>query len=234
MQHIDFLLSFLIYLITGINIIETYSQFYEDRNLEFIIKSVFGKDPNNEKGFYIDIGCNKPITYNNTYYFYLRGWKGINIDGNLFLINKFKKIRNRDINIHSLISDEEKEVIFHISKVDELSSMEDSFIRSHNESYRKEDQIKMKTKLLTKVLDEHIKDKIEIDFMSIDVEGHDLNVLMSLDFKQYKIKCIIVEMRGFSLENKNNEIYSFLSTKGYILHSFSAINGYFILKESIN
>ena len=59
------------------------------------------------KGFYIDIGCNHPIKFNNTYTLYKRVWRGINIDLDKTSIKEFNKLRKEDCNIQALVSSEE-------------------------------------------------------------------------------------------------------------------------------
>lgn len=61
--------------------ISSYSQFGEDR----IIEAFFGTQG---KGIYVDIGCNHPISYSNTWKLYLRGWNGVCVDPNPYLIKK--------------------------------------------------------------------------------------------------------------------------------------------------
>ena len=54
---------------------------------------------NKKNGFYIDIGAHHPIRFSNTYLFYKKGWRGINIDAMPGSMDLFNKIRSRDINI---------------------------------------------------------------------------------------------------------------------------------------
>ena len=68
------------------------SQFSEDLIIDIILKNAKRK-----KGVFIDVGCNHPIEYNNTYLFYLRGRKCINIDGNIDLISLYDRFRSKDI-----------------------------------------------------------------------------------------------------------------------------------------
>ena len=84
----------------------SYSQCGED----MILKILFGK--NKRKGFYVDVGCNNPIQNNNTFKLYLKGWKGINIDGNQSLIDKCKRLRKRDLCLNEIVSSEIREIIF--------------------------------------------------------------------------------------------------------------------------
>ena len=74
---------------------------YSLSNVDLIINRIFSKI---NKGIYIDIGCNHPIKYNNTFLLYKRGWKGINIDLDDKSIDQFKKLRNKDTNIKTLVT----------------------------------------------------------------------------------------------------------------------------------
>ena len=86
---------------------------YSISNVDLIIDRMFSKLDN---GIYIDVGCNHPIKFNNTYLLYKRGWRGINIDLDSKSIEEFKKFRPKDYNIQKIVSndDEEKEIfIYH-------------------------------------------------------------------------------------------------------------------------
>ena len=66
------------------------------------------------------------------------------------------------------------------------------------------------------------------DLLCVDVEGHDLEVLDSLDFNRYRPRIICVEIHGFTLDRPNESgVYTFLVGKGYELIGYLAWNGYF-------
>jgi hypothetical protein len=69
-----------------------YSQTGEDAILAHLL---FGHD----SGFYVDVGAFHPTKYSNTYYFYQRGWTGINIEPTPGQTDLFRKLRPRDINL---------------------------------------------------------------------------------------------------------------------------------------
>ena len=69
---------------------------YAISNVDLIIDRIFA---NKKKGVYIDVGCNHPIKYNNTYLLYKRGWNGINIDLDKLSIKEFNKFRKKDYNV---------------------------------------------------------------------------------------------------------------------------------------
>jgi len=74
---------------------------YSISNVDLIIDRMFSKI---NSGVYIDIGCNHPIKFNNTYLLHKRGWSGINIDLDKKSINEFNKLRPKDYNIQAVVS----------------------------------------------------------------------------------------------------------------------------------
>ena len=83
--------------------LKSYSQEGED----IILARIFGKQQN---GFYVDVGAHHPYRFSNTYFFYKRGWKGINIDAMPGSMKIFNKYRPRDKNIEAGISDTKKKI----------------------------------------------------------------------------------------------------------------------------
>ena len=79
---------------------------YSISNVDLIIDRLFSKK---QKGIYIDIGCNHPIKFNNTYLLYKRGWNGINVDLDQSSIDEFNKLRKDDYNLVALVSLKEDE-----------------------------------------------------------------------------------------------------------------------------
>ena len=79
----------------------------------------------------------------------------------------------------------------------------------------------IKAKTLTSILDKTKYKRKEIDFLNIDTEGNDLDVLRGLDFKKYKPKLICVELIDHFKPNqkkiKKHGIYEFLTNKKYQL-----------------
>ena len=160
---------------------------------KYIIKLFDG----NFKGKFLDIGCYHPTRHNNTYEMYKKGWSGINIDLNPLTIELFDFMRPKDVNINIGISDNdsEKELYF-IDELDTQNTIDKNqleFLKKHHNI--KQDQIivkKIKTKNLETILNEY--QFYNIDFMNLDIEGHELQVLKTLDFKKIKIKYLCVEM----------------------------------------
>ena len=87
--------------------LKSYSQEGED----MILRRLF---ENQTKGFYVDVGAHHPIRFSNTYFFYKKGWRGINIDAMPGSMKLFNKIRPRDINIEKAISDKKEVLTYYV------------------------------------------------------------------------------------------------------------------------
>ena len=201
------------------------------RNFKFFFNSSqFGEDKKiiklfNKRGIYLDIGCFHPIRHNNTYLMYKLGWSGINIDLNPLSIKLFNVARPRDINICAAVSDKKKvkNLYFH----HELSPL-NTITREHTLLYTeifglKNLKIKkIKTKTLKELLRKYNIKKI--DFLNIDVEGHELEVLKTLNFNHFNIKVICIEIITITkkIKKRRNEIVKFFKKKNYTLKFKSA------------
>ncbi|NCC71041.1 FkbM family methyltransferase [bacterium] len=199
---------------------KSYSQFGEDMVLNsFIIEE------NIQKGFFIDIGAYHPKKYSNTYFFYKKGWSGINIDANPGSMRKFNKHRKRDINIEVAIDNTEKEkeiFLYEDGAYNTLSKNRVNILK--NEEIKIKEIKKIKTQKLTNILDKYLSNNQLIDFMSIDVEGLDLEILKSNDWNKYKPKFILIELHFNNVkEIFNNNVYKFLIEKNYKLISIIRI-----------
>ncbi len=191
---------------------KSYSQEGEDMILQRIF---YPRD----EGFYIDVGAHHPKRFSNTYLFYKRGWSGINIDAMPGSMTLFKKIRPRDLNIEIAIAKDEKEIDFFI--FDESPALntcdeEVGLSRSGDQTVRRQ---KVLTKTLKQVLVEYLPEDTKISFLSIDVEGLDLEVLQSNDWQIFRPEYILVESLNFKSlsEIKDNEICEFLKCQKYTL-----------------
>jgi FkbM family methyltransferase len=189
--------------------------FFGQEGEDLILNRFFGYK---NEGFYIDIGAHHPFRFSNTYIFYKRGWRGINIEANPLSIDAFKKHRPNDINLNFGISDKEEELIYYSYNEPALNTFsEQTLERRHiHKQYKIVSTKKIKLYPLAQILNEYIASGQAIDFMSIDVEGFDLKVLESNNWEKYRPKVIVVESFIADLENiKDCPIYQLLSKNNY-------------------
>ena len=178
---------------------------YSISNVDLIIDRMFSKINN---GIFIDLGCNHPIKFNNTYLLYKRGWRGINIDLDKKSIDEFNQIRNEDHNVQSLISatkGQEKEIFFYHTR-SAINTVSDELI-----SYRKTDKekvqiIKQKTDTLENIIDQSPYKNKKINLLSIDIENHEYEALKNFSFERYPFDVIVIEIHD--LNQKSLEIYN--------------------------
>ena len=171
-------------------------------------------------GFYVDVGAYHPLELSNTYLLYKRGWNGINIDINSLSIDYFDYLRPDDININIAASNKNttKTIYYQKSKspLNTLNPRQAKKIFLNN--FKKK---KIKTKTLTYIIDKTKFIGKKIDFLNIDAEGNDFEILKSLNFIKYKPKLICIELIDHFNPNKKiikkNKIYKFLIKKKYKL-----------------
>jgi FkbM family methyltransferase len=195
----------------------SYAENGEDRIIEFYVDR-------NRAGFYVDIGCHHPFRRSNTFNLYLRGWRGVVVDGNPELIALFKRYRPRDVAICAVVSDKEGPVTFTLAKDPLSSSVSSKWIR---ESGIKE-RVTMKAVTLQTIM-ERSAVPCNFDLLSIDAEGHDYEVLTSFNIDAFRPRIIVIEMHGFMpANNATNAICRYLEQKNYQLRSYSPLNGIFL------
>ena len=205
---------------------ESYSQEGEDR----ILKRIFNK---NQQGFFVDVGAHHPKRFSNTYFFYKRGWRGINIDAMPGSMELFNRHRPDDINIEVPISSSEQELDYFIFNDKALNgfSKDLSEERANKYNYKIEKVIKLKTKTLNNILIE-TNVPTEFEFLTIDVEGLDHEVLLSFKIDHFKPKVILIELIGQTFEElQQNDSYKYLLNHNYILLAKTVNTCFFINNE---
>ena len=215
--------------IESINHKKSYSQCGEDLIVKFIFDSLSIAKPS-----YIDIGAHDPFLISNTALFNELGSRGINIDPDDNLLEKFKAVRSEDINLNIGVGPEKSKMELYIMSEKALNT----FSKKEAENCVKEGLEIIDTKsvdILT--LDEIIikyNNGIFPDFLSLDAEGFDFDILKSINFNQYYPKVICVETISFSKTGKgvkNQELIDFLLSKEYLLYADTHINSIFMHKE---
>ena len=152
-------------------------------------------------GRYVDVGAHHPFRFSNTYWAYLRGWSGINIDATPGFETKFQRWRSRDVNVNAFISSSEGKVAFTTypdralntgvaQRVSTLSAVE-GIVGS---------VVEVQSLRLETVLRKFLPDGAQLDLLSIDVEGNELEVLKSNDWNRFAPRVVVVEVLGFTLD----------------------------------
>jgi FkbM family methyltransferase len=208
-----------------VNSVVTYAQ-----NREDIILSAFF--PNIENGFYVDIGAFHPELDSVTKYFYDRGWRGINVEPNKKLHNGFSLTRSRDINLNIGVSNKKGQLEFREYVDGEgLSTFSKDIKDYHSERVSKEpvgryvDSV-VDVERLDSILSEHLPDGVAINFLKVDVEGYEREVLESNNWKKYRPEVLCIEANHIT-----EDWHDLLEGADYDLVFSDGLNEYFIDKH---
>jgi hypothetical protein len=186
---------------------------YSLNAVDLIVDYIF---KNKNDGFYLDVGSQHPISNNNTYLLFKRGWSGINIDLDQKNIELFNTARPNDINLNLAISSSvtEKKLYFYHDKspINTLDKVVSDFQKATVKEIKT-----IKTTTLDITL-QNLKFKNKIDYMNLDVEGHEMNILKAFDLSLYKPSIISVEFLDLDmkyLELKNNDLQRLVNSDLY-------------------
>ena len=175
---------------------------YSISNVDLIIDRMFAKLDN---GIYIDVGCNHPIKYNNTYLLYKRGWKGINIDLDIKSIKEFKKFRPNDYNVNRVVSNDEKiKEIYYYHERSAINTLSKDLVDFRTNKPQK--ILKEQTSTLNKIIEDSPFKNEKINLISIDIENHEYEALVNFNFNKYKIDVIVTECTDIT--QKKLEVYN--------------------------
>ena len=190
-----------------------FGEFGEDIFINRVLKNI-------NKGKYVDVGCYHPYKGSLTYKLYDRGWNGINIDISKTSIDLFNISRKKDINLNLAISNFDGETYYY----------ENSPINQQNSLIQMND-LQKKIKIQCFTLDTVLKNKDleEFDFLNIDVEGNELEVLKGLNLKKFKPKLITIENNDLTInEYLESEVCKILIKSDYTLVNKIGVTNFFM------
>ena len=210
---------------------KSYSQTGEDVIADFIFRAVRIK-----KISYLDIGAHDPARGSNTYYFYKKGCRGVNIEPNPFLFKRLASKRRRDINLNAGVAAKEGVLDFYFlaSGIKDADTL-NTFSKKTAERYESYGNKKVKEVLKIKVLNinnimrEYFNPKP--NFVSLDVEGMEVEILESFDFLNFQPEVFCIETIVYAEDNsefKETKIIDFMKSKGYMVFADTYINTIFV------
>ena len=158
---------------------------YSQNGEDIILAALFAKKKN---GFYVDVGAHHPERYSNTYLLHKKGWWGINIDPDPDAIRLFQKRRPRDRNLCVGISRERGEKPFFVFDDPAVNTFSFAMAKAWQDgkNIALRTTVSVKTMPLREVLAGAVLVGTHIDFLNVDAEGLDLEVLESNDWECFR------------------------------------------------
>ncbi len=193
--------------------IRSYSQEGED----LVLRRLF---EDQHTGFFVDVGAHHPRRFSNTYLFYLAGWRGINVEPNPDLTPLFARERPRDVTLELGVSDVPGVMTYYRFNEGALNTFDPEVARERDglRGYRIVGTSQLRVVRLDQILAEHLPPHTDIDFLSVDVEGHDVQVLRSNDWQQFRPRVVLAEALGSSLADASSSpVHALLERAGYEL-----------------
>lgn len=202
----------------------SYTISYAQNREDLIIAGFLGLK---SKGFYVDVGANHPLNDSVTKIFYDHKWSGINIEPIRAHYKDLQKRRPRDINLNIGVASKSGSLTLREYAGTGLSTFSEAMKQEHEaqpeSTTRKFHDYEVPVKELKDIFADY---KVEqIDFMKVDVEGYEYDVLVSNDWDKYRPKLICIEANHIEKDWR-----PLLKKHNYMLEFFDGLNEYYVDK----
>ena len=202
----------------------SYAQNFED----VILARVFKGQP---LGFYIDVGVWQPTLHSVTRHFYDLGWSGVNIEALPSNLEAIRAARPRDININAAASTHPGPLVFHEVRQTGLSTSRLDYATMHATAGFDVRDVEVQTVTLKAVCDEYAQGRV-IDFLKIDVEGAEADVVASADWERYRPRIVLIEATvPLSPEVSYLDWEAAVLGAGYLFCYFDGLNRWYARAE---
>jgi len=203
----------------------SYSQSGEDMILWFLLNHLGIELPT-----YVDVGAHHPERLSNTALFYLLGSRGMNIEADPRLYEAFPRARPRDVNLNLGIGAEPGTLTFHRMSDPSLNTFSpveaEKLTREHGIAVL--EVLSVRVERLSSIL---ARENLRPDFLSIDTEGLDFEVLQTFDFDWHRPAAICIESISFALDGsgrKDERIRAYLAERDYSVYADTYVNTIFV------
>jgi FkbM family methyltransferase len=205
-----------------------YAQHGEDRRLAELLAQT-------RRGFYIDVGAWEPVQDSVTKHFYDRGWRGINVEPNPAYHAMLVQSRPRDVNLCIALGDVQEQRTLTLVGSTGLSTFEAEFVEpaerwiaANRPEPAKISQISVTVTTLADVCREYVPAGTTIDFLKIDVEGWEEQVLRGGDWQTYRPQILVIEAVAPLSDVPAWETWDgFVCAQGYAFIAFDGLNRWY-------
>lgn len=203
----------------------SYAQNAED----VLLRRIFGEQ---SAGLYVDVGAYDPVSCSITKHFYDRGWRGVNVEPAPTSYARIAEARPRDTNVNVGISNRSGELRFFEFPREHagLNTFAEEEAKKHRAAgYTYIERI-VQVITLRELCERHVQGPI--DFMSIDVEGHEREVIEGGDFRRFRPRALVVEATQPKTTITTHQRWEpLLLEAGYVYATFDGLNRYYLREE---
>lgn len=185
------------------------------------------------EGFYVDIGGGHPVYDNVSFAFYLAGWRGIVAEPNPALAALSRAVRRRDHLHEGLCGAQPGEATLYLQR--EFHGLSTT-VAEHAETAARQvgraaEAVTLPMTTLAALCDSHAPASFE--FLKVDVEGAEADVLRGADFTRFRPKVIVIEaIKPISLKPAWDEWEPLLGRHGYAYVWDDELNRYYVAEEA--
>lgn len=198
----------------------SYAQFAEDVTL----RRFFGDQSD---GFYIDVGAHQPAYDSVTAHFYFSGWSGVNIEPLYELHSRLLEERPRDINLNTALSDRVGKMVLIVNhRAKGLSTVTEEIASQYALKNHPLERREVPSTTLNAIFEEHAFGRV-VDFLKIDVEGHEFEVLKDFDFQRWRPQALVIEATNNAPERWEPLVLG----AGYLRTGADRANRFFVREE---
>lgn len=201
---------------------------YAQNREDVLLHRVF---PDRKTGFYIDVGAHDPEDCSVTKHFYDKGWHGINIEPLSEMFRRLCAARGCDINLNCGLSNREGILtLYESSRELGLSTFSSTQMETHRKAGFEFVERQCPVTTLANVCERYVRG--EIDFISIDVEAHEREVIEGGDWKRWRPRVIVIEATKPYTNIPIHDLWEpLLLAEDYLFATFDGINRYYVRAE---
>lgn len=205
-------------------------KFFGQLGEDFVVYKFFD---GNKSGFYVDVGASDGKRFSNSILFERLGWQGICVEAHPFYYSYCVKNRpNAKVYNCAVSNSNKKELTFHASKHGALSCLDPSVANNYKVAFKSFDgyvkKFPVRIESINSLLTKNKVDKV--DYLTIDIEGTEIDALKSFDIDKYQPKLFVIEAMN---KQKEMQLKRYMKQFGYQCGRKVGVNYFFCLEEDV-